>query len=63
LQKRALQFLEELAPEANAVVEGWAALGVVARNAYHTQSLLHLKVRYCDARRCLDCAVGNAILK
>jgi hypothetical protein len=63
LQKRALQLLEELPPEANAVVEGWAALGVAARNAYQAQSLLHLKTRYCDARRCLECAVGNSILK
>jgi hypothetical protein len=63
LQKRALRLLEELPPESNAIVDGWAALGQKARHAYQTQSLIHLKTRYCDARRCLECGIGNAILK
>ena len=62
-QKRALHLLEELPAEANALLDGWADLGVQARNAYQSQALIHLKTRYCDARRCLECAVGNAILK
>lgn len=62
-QKRALSLLEELPPEANAIVDGWAELGVQARHAYQTQALIHLKTRYCDAKRCLECAMGNAILK
>lgn len=64
LQKRAIRLLEELPPEANALVDGWAALlRSPARNAYQTQALIHLKTRYCDAKRCLECGVGNAILK
>ena len=62
-QKRALRLLEELPPEANTIVDGWATLNVPARNAYQTQALIHLKTRYCDTKRCLECAVGNAILK
>jgi len=62
-QKHALRLLEELPPEANAIVDGWANLDVPAKNAYQTQALIHLKTRYCDAKRCLECAVGNAILK
>ncbi|HRI60089.1 MAG TPA: DUF2851 family protein, partial [Saprospiraceae bacterium] len=62
-QKRALNLLEELPPEANAIVDGWADLGIRVRHAYQTQALIHLKTRYCDAKRCLECAVGNAILK
>ncbi len=61
--KRAIRLLEELPPEANAIVDGWAALHTPARNAYQTQALIHLKTRYCDAKRCLECGVGNAILK
>lgn len=62
-QDQALRLLEELSPESNAVLDGWAVLGVEARNAYQSQALLHLKTRYCDAKRCLECAIGNAILK
>ena len=63
LQNRALRLLEELPAEGNAVLDGWAALGMRARHAYQSQALLHLKTRYCDPKRCLECAVGNFILK
>ena len=62
-QKRALNLLEELPPESNTIVDGWADLGIRVRHAYQTQALIHLKTRYCDAKRCLECAVGHAILK
>lgn len=62
-QKRALNLLENLSPESNAILDGWANLGVASKNAYQTQSLIHLKTRYCDAKRCLECGIGNAILK
>ncbi len=63
LQNRALRLLEELPPESNSIVDGWAALGVPPRHAYQSQALLHLKTRYCDPKRCLECGVGNFILK
>lgn len=62
-QDKALRLLEALPAENNAVLDGWATLGVQARNAYQGQSLLQLKTRYCEAKRCLECAVGHAILK
>lgn len=62
-QQRALALLESLPPESNAIIDAWAELGVPARHAYQTQALIHLKTRYCDEKRCLECAVGNAILK
>lgn len=62
-QKRALALLEALPPESNAIIDGWADLGVPARHAYQTQALIHLKTRFCDEKRCLECAIGNAILK
>lgn len=62
-QKRALSLLEELPPESNILINQWAKLGAPTRDAFQTQALIHLKTRYCDAKRCLDCAIGNAILK
>jgi len=63
LQNRALRLLEELPAESNAILDGWDTLGMRARHAYQSQALLHLKTRYCDAKRCLECAVGHFILK
>ena len=62
-KKRALALLEELHPEANAILDAWASLGMKPRNAFQTQALIHLKTRYCDQKRCLECSIGTAILK
>ena len=60
---KAFQLLEEIKPEKNNIITKWEALGVMPESAYHTQALLQLKNEYCDKKRCLECAVGNAILK
>jgi len=62
-QDTALQLLDGLPPEANTVVDNWVTLGQAANNAARTQALLHLKSHYCDAKRCLECAIGTAILR
>lgn len=62
-QDRALQLLESLQPEQNALVNTWKSLGLVAKNAQDSQALIQLKKTYCDAKRCLDCAIGHQILK
>ena len=62
-QDRAFQFLEQLKPENNTITEGWSNLGVELQSAYRTQALIQLKNEYCNAQKCVNCAVGNAILK
>ncbi|MCF8244894.1 MAG: DUF2851 family protein [Saprospiraceae bacterium] len=60
---KALQLLEALPPERNSILDGWQRLGVEPPSAYQTQALLQLKNVYCDRKRCLECAVGAAVLK
>lgn len=60
---RALMLLEEIRPENNNVTNAFVALHVENKNAFASQALLHLKKNYCDIKRCLECAAGNAILK
>lgn len=62
-QKQAFRLLEEIPPESNAIINQWMDLGVPIKHAFHSQALIHLKTRYCDEKRCLECAIGNAILK
>jgi hypothetical protein len=62
-QAKAIRLLEELPAEDNAVMDGWKALGATVGQACQSQALLHLKTEYCDVRRCLECAVGHALLK
>ncbi len=59
---RAMDLLEQLPPETNAILSEWARLGLKADTAARGQALLELKGQYCTARRCLNCAVGNQLL-
>ncbi len=60
---KALQWLEETTAEKNVITKGFEKLGLENRTAYDSQALIELKNNYCHPKRCLDCGVGNAILK
>lgn len=60
---KAFQLLEELKPEKNSIVSKWVELGIEPDSAYQTQALIQLKNVYCTEKKCLDCAIGNSILR
>lgn len=59
----ATDVLENISPEKNTIISSWFALAIKAKSAADTQALLYLKKEYCSQKRCLDCAIGNAILQ
>ena len=63
LKEKALQWLTELSAEKNTITQKWAFFNVSNNNAMESQSLIELKNNYCNQRRCLECAVKNAVLK
>lgn len=63
LADRAMDLLDQLPPETNNVLDGWARLGIKADTAARGQALLELKNTYCSARRCLSCGIGNHLLR
>lgn len=62
-QERALQWLSELEPEVNKITRLFAQLGYSAQHAGQSQALLQLYRRYCAAKKCLLCGIGNQLLK
>ncbi len=60
---KAMEWLTQLKAEKNSIIKNWSSFGATSENALQTQGLLELKKHYCDVRKCLDCAVGNKILK
>jgi len=38
-------------------------LRLPAENAADTQAILQLKTNYCDAKKCLRCAIGCQLIK
>jgi hypothetical protein len=63
VQQKAINWLQELPKENNRITRLWEAAEAPHTNAFDSQALLYLKKQYCDVKRCLNCAVGNAILK
>jgi hypothetical protein len=62
-ENKALDWIREIKAEQNNIVSKFRELGVKIKNGGDTQSLIELKSRYCDSRRCLDCGIANALLK
>ena len=62
-KQKALKWLEETAAEKNVITKGFQQLGIENKTAFDSQALIELKNEYCLKKRCLECGVGNAILK
>lgn len=60
---RSLKLLENLPGETNNIIADFDSLGVKANSAFESQALLELKSYYCNYKKCLDCSLGNKILK
>ena len=60
---KALQWLLEITAEKNTITKGFSQLGIANKNAFDSQALIQLKNEYCSKKHCLDCAVGNKLLK
>jgi len=60
--ERAINLLETLTSEKNSVISKWKSLGISSDTALDSQSLIHLKSKYCDHKKCLSCNIGNKIV-
>ena len=49
--------------ESNSITKDFQKLGIENKNTFDSQALIELKNEYCSKKRCLDCGVGNAVLK
>ncbi|WEK18164.1 MAG: DUF2851 family protein [Candidatus Pedobacter colombiensis] len=63
LVDRAIDFLERIPSESNAIVNQYVSAGVIADRAFTSQALLQLNKFYCSQKKCLNCAIGIKILK
>jgi hypothetical protein len=63
LKEKAIRWLEEIAPEKNTITQGFERLSYSNKSAFDSQAYIQLKKEYCDHHLCLQCAIGNSILK
>jgi hypothetical protein len=62
-KEKALRWMEQLSAEQNIITRGFAGLGITNKTAFDSQALIQLKREYCDQKACLQCSVGNWLLK
>lgn len=63
VKSKAMQWLEATPSEHNRITGKWMALGLSNRSAYDSQAFIELTRMHCLLKDCLNCAIGNAILK
>lgn len=63
LMDKAIDFLQEIKGEQNHIVSRWNHYQKFSVNAFDSQALIHLYNHYCLRRRCLDCTIGNYLVK
>ncbi|MDR1761366.1 MAG: DUF2851 family protein [Bacteroidales bacterium] len=62
IKQRALDFLETLPAERNAIITLWDDCSVQCKSSFRSQALLQLYNEYCAQRKCLQCAIGKKII-
>jgi len=62
-KERAITFMESTKPEQNTIIKKWIETGIEVNNAAQTQALIELKRNYCNSFKCLQCSIGNQLLK
>ena len=61
--EKAVEFLHEIKAEKNSIISNWESNGINVESSFVSQAMIQLKNEYCDKIRCLDCALGNKILR
>jgi len=62
-EEQLLQLMQQLRPEKNSIINKFSELKIDAKSAFETQALLELKNNYCSKKECLQCAIGNSLLR
>ena len=58
-----MQLIKQVSSEKNSIISNFINLKIKSRNAMESQALLELKNNYCTKKRCLQCAIGNSLLR
>lgn len=62
-KEKAIAWLMQLPPEHNRLLKPWEPIGIENQHAADSQALIELTKNYCYEKRCLECAIGNRLLK
>jgi len=58
-----ISLATSILPEENSIIKKFKELSSASKNSLQSQALIQLKNEYCTKNKCLQCAIGNNILK
>ena len=58
-----MERLEKLPAENNRITRVWSGFGYRVPNAFYSQAFLHLYTHYCRERHCLNCHIGQCLIR
>jgi hypothetical protein len=58
-----LEVIQQIPLEVNSLVAKFQTIKKISKTALQSQGLLQLKTNYCDKNKCVQCAIGNALLQ
>jgi len=58
-----VHIISQIKPEKNSIISKFKECKLQVNNALVSQAYIQLKKHYCTPKKCLECAVGNALLK
>lgn len=61
-QEKSMNWLMQIKAEQNRFTKEWVSYQIANQSAFDSQALIELSKGYCKEKRCLECAVGVAIL-
>ncbi|KAA5532108.1 DUF2851 family protein [Taibaiella lutea] len=63
LIENSVQLLQGIKAEKNNILNEWNNIGIKPKDAAQSQALLQLFNQYCNNKRCLECSVGNRLIR
>ena len=62
IDEEIIEIIQNITSEKNSIVEKFNSIKPIATSALQSQAILQLKNEYCNKNKCLQCAIGNAII-
>jgi hypothetical protein len=62
IDENIITLIQQINSEKNSIINKFDTLKKVSSSALQSQSLIQLKTEYCDKNKCLQCAIGNALI-
>ena len=62
-EEKLFDLIKQIKTENNNIIREFSNLNINAKNAFETQALLYLKSEYCEKHLCMQCSIGNVLLR